>query len=94
MGTDMRTLFLCRGLAIVPKSRNQPNQTQIYGIIPSMKFRLIVLSCIAALTMAWASWLLRYTTNTAGGRFFKTDRWTGRTTVVEKDGSCHEMQDY
>jgi len=58
-----------------------------------MRFSIIVLSCMAALAMAWASWQFRYTTNTASGRFFKTDRWTGRTAVVEKDGSCHEMQD-
>ena len=59
-----------------------------------MKLSIAVLACLSALAIAWASWMFRYTTNTAGGRFFKTDRWTGRTAIVEKDGSCHEMLEH
>lgn len=33
----------------------------------------------------------RYATNTAGGRFYRTDRWRGVTTIVEKDGSFHDL---
>lgn len=36
----------------------------------------------------WA-YISRYTTNTAGGRFYKNDRWTGETIAVEKDGTSH-----
>ena len=40
-------------------------------------------------TFAMIGYLLthRYTTNTAGGRFYRTDKWQGITIVVEKDGS-------
>lgn len=38
--------------------------------------------------VGWA-YISRYTTNTAGGRFYKNDRWTGETIVVEKDGTSH-----
>lgn len=38
------------------------------------------------------SWTMRYTTNTAAGRFYKNDRWTGKTLVVEKDGSAHILE--
>lgn len=41
--------------------------------------------------LAWA-WKTRYTTNTAGGRFYRTDHWTGQTLVVEKDGSTHPLR--
>lgn len=53
-----------------------------------MKFCVVALCVWATLAMAWFAWIHRWTTNTANGRFYRTDRWTGRTLVVEKDGSC------
>lgn len=46
------------------------------------------LACCVFIFCAWA-YIFRYTTNTAGGRFYKNDRLTGETIVVEKDGTTH-----
>ena len=46
---------------------------------------------IAIAVLLWWSWLHRYATNTAAGRFYRTDRWRGTTTVVEKNGYIHQM---
>ena len=54
-----------------------------------MKGLVIFVVVIGILAAAWYSWFGRYTTNTAGGRFYKNDRWTGETMVVEKDGYTH-----
>lgn len=35
------------------------------------------------------AWLFRFYTNTDSGRFYKNDRWTWKTLVVEKDGFVH-----
>ena len=53
-----------------------------------MKICLIIVATLF-LFAAWFSWFGRYTTNTAGGRFYKSDRWTGNTIVVEKNGDAH-----
>ena len=45
----------------------------------------------ATVALAWTACFRRYTTNTAGGRFYRTDHWRGKTTVVEKDGSRHDF---
>ena len=42
---------------------------------------------VAVLTVIWATWFYRFTTNTAGGRFYRTDRLRGVTLVIEKDGT-------
>lgn len=42
---------------------------------------------VVLLTVVWATWFYRFTTNTAGGRFYRTDRLRGVTLVIEKDGS-------
>lgn len=52
---------------------------------------LIALLVFAVLAALWYSWIGRYTTNTAGGRFYKNDRWTGETLVVEKNGDVHSL---
>ena len=52
---------------------------------------MILLLVWATLALLWASFFYRYTTNTASGRFYKNDRWTGKTIVVEKDGSVHNL---
>jgi len=54
-----------------------------------MKCLFIFFAVIGILWAIWYSWFGRYTTNTAGGRFYKNDRWTGETLVVEKDGYTH-----
>ena len=41
----------------------------------------------ATCALAWVGYFKRYTTNTAGGRFYRTDNWSGITTVIEKDGT-------
>lgn len=50
---------------------------------------LIPILIFTILAVVWTTWFYRYTTNTAGGRFYKNDRWTGKTTVVEKNGDTH-----
>ena len=42
---------------------------------------------LAVLMVVWATWFYRFTTNTAGGRFYRTDHWKGVTLVIEKDGT-------
>lgn len=54
-----------------------------------MRGWFIFLAVIGILWATWYSWFGRYTTNTAGGRFYKNDCWTGKTLVVEKDGYTH-----
>lgn len=41
------------------------------------------------LIVACCVWMGRMTTNTAAGRFYKNDRWTWKTFVVEKNGTVH-----
>lgn len=53
----------------------------------------LIIAFIAAISIIWSTWFHRFTTNTAGGRFYKTDRWTGCTLVVEKDGYIHELSE-
>ena len=57
--------------------------------MPIIQKSFIPFAIVAAILAAWFSWFGRYTTNTAGGRFYKTDRWTGTTIVVEKNGHTH-----
>ena len=47
---------------------------------------------IAVLALGAAVWMGRMSTNTAAGRFYKNDRWTWKTLVVEKDGFVHWLQ--
>ena len=54
-----------------------------------MRGWFIFLAVFGILWAIWYSWFGRYTTNTAGGRFYKNDRWTGETLVVEKNGYTH-----
>lgn len=56
-----------------------------------MKGWIITGGVFAVLAAAWFSWFGRYSTNTAAGRFYKNDRWTGETLVVEKDGCSHML---
>lgn len=44
---------------------------------------------LAAIALVCWVWLYRFYTNTASGRFYKNDRWTWKTLVVEKDGLVH-----
>lgn len=50
------------------------------------------IAVVAFLFFVWWSWFHRFTTNTAAGRFYKNDRWTGRTLVVEKNGDVHWLR--
>jgi len=54
-----------------------------------MRRWILIAGSFAVVLAAWISWFGRYTTNTAGGRFYKNDRWTGETIVVEKNGYTH-----
>ena len=44
---------------------------------------------IVVLILVATVWMGRMTTNTAAGRFYKNDRWTWKTLVVEKNGFVH-----
>ena len=58
----------------------------------------ILRSCIiiaGAILFAYAAlclWANRYDSKTAGGRYFKHDRWTGRTFIIDKDGAERAMK--
>ena len=52
-----------------------------------MKKLWIASLLVVVFVVVWATWFYRYTTNTAGGRFYRTDRLKGITLVIEKDGS-------
>lgn len=56
-----------------------------------MRFCVVLLVAFGILLVAWMSYFYRFTTNTAGGRFYRTDRWRGVTLVVEKDGSTRNL---
>ena len=52
---------------------------------------VVVVLVWATLALAWQGYLHRYTTNTAGGRFYRTDHFRGTTIVVEKDGTKRQL---
>ena len=54
-----------------------------------MKTLVAIGLAIVAVALVCAVWLCRFYTNTASGRFYKNDRWTWKTLVVEKDGLVH-----
>lgn len=54
-----------------------------------MKVMVAIGLAIALLALICSVWMLRFHTNTASGRFYKNDRWTWKTLVVEKDGLVH-----
>ena len=45
----------------------------------------------ATLAIAWQSYMHRYTTNTAGGRFYRTDHLRGVTLCIDKDGTSRQF---
>ena len=60
---------------------------------------LIVRSCIIIASVVLIVWTLlslwanRYELRTANGRFYRHDRWTFRTLVVDKDGTTHSLRE-
>lgn len=54
-----------------------------------MKTLLSVALATAVVVLVCLAWMLRFSTNTAAGRFYKNDRWTWRTLIVEKSGLVH-----
>lgn len=57
-----------------------------------MKVLIAVGMGIVVLIVICCVWMGRMTTNTAAGRFYKNDRWTWKTLVVEKDGFTHWLR--
>lgn len=57
-----------------------------------MRALIIVVMVVVSLWLGLAACFHRYSTNTAAGRFYKNDRWTGQTLVVEKDGTSHWLE--
>ncbi len=54
-----------------------------------MKTLLYVALAIVTVALICTAWMMRFSTNTASGRFYKNDRWTWRTLIVEKSGLVH-----
>ena len=52
-----------------------------------MKSLILTVCGFVTLRLVGVAYFDRYATNTAAGRFYRTDRWKGVTLVIEKDGS-------
>lgn len=57
-----------------------------------MKILIAIGMAIAVVVLGCWAWIARFSTNTAAGRFYKNDRWTWKTFVVEKDGLVHWLR--
>ena len=53
---------------------------------------IIIAGAILLAYTALSLWAGRYDSKTANGRYFKHDRWTGTTYIVDKDGSESTMK--
>lgn len=60
-------------------------------VADDMRFCTIILAVIAIIALAVYVWLNRYSEHTANGRYYRTDRYTFKTLVIEKDGTQHQL---